>query len=387
MAHSKKGSEAGHKRFGPSKSARWLNCAGSVKLSESVPKPPTSKYAAEGTAAHKVAELCLKEKRKPISFLGKKVEGVIVDEEMVEGVEFYVDVIWEDIAKIKDKDFKTYVEYRSEDSEVHPDFGGTSDFILERPSLLTAYDLKYGKGHDVDAEDNTQGLSYLLDKAMRDGFRYKKYEIVIVQPRLENEERRVKRWTLTQAKLKAFLQRVLAAIQEAEGDDPPFQSGDWCVYCPGAAICPSRYNTQLEVAQIEFEPMEALDLRRPIDLTPKQLRFVLDNAKGLRDWLNSVEAHAKHMIEIGEEVEGFKLVRGRANRAWKEGAEEKLLSRGYDKGDLYEVKLASPAKLEKIYEPEGFSDLWEKPEGSLSLVPVSDARQALPSSASSDFEE
>ena len=45
-----------HAKLSPSAAARWINCPGSIRLSEKVPPPPSSDYADEGTLAHAVAE-------------------------------------------------------------------------------------------------------------------------------------------------------------------------------------------------------------------------------------------------------------------------------------------------------------------------------------------
>ena len=48
----------GHSIFSPSKAHRYTRCAGSVAM-ESVCPDRTSKYAIEGTAAHKLSEMIL----------------------------------------------------------------------------------------------------------------------------------------------------------------------------------------------------------------------------------------------------------------------------------------------------------------------------------------
>jgi len=41
-----------HARLSPSAAERWLTCPASVKVGEALPKPPTSRFAEEGTRAH-----------------------------------------------------------------------------------------------------------------------------------------------------------------------------------------------------------------------------------------------------------------------------------------------------------------------------------------------
>ena len=47
---------AAHAKLSPSAASRWLNCPGSVALCATLPTPPSTYYADEGTAAHALAE-------------------------------------------------------------------------------------------------------------------------------------------------------------------------------------------------------------------------------------------------------------------------------------------------------------------------------------------
>ena len=46
-----------HARCSASAAYRWINCPGSVALSDQCPDPGSSSYADEGTVAHSLAEL------------------------------------------------------------------------------------------------------------------------------------------------------------------------------------------------------------------------------------------------------------------------------------------------------------------------------------------
>lgn len=49
-----------HARCSASAAHRWINCPGSVALSDQCPDPGSSSYADEGTVAHNLAELKLR---------------------------------------------------------------------------------------------------------------------------------------------------------------------------------------------------------------------------------------------------------------------------------------------------------------------------------------
>lgn len=53
-----------HAKLSASGSSRWLNCPGSVKAEEPYPNE-TSSFAIEGTRAHEVADLSIKNKVRP----------------------------------------------------------------------------------------------------------------------------------------------------------------------------------------------------------------------------------------------------------------------------------------------------------------------------------
>ena len=53
---------AAHAKLSPSAASRWINCPGSVALCATLPKPPSTFYADEGTSAHALAEKCILEK-------------------------------------------------------------------------------------------------------------------------------------------------------------------------------------------------------------------------------------------------------------------------------------------------------------------------------------
>ena len=80
-----------HATFSPSAAERWIACPGSVKLSENCPKT-TSKYAEEGTLAHALAEQCLLTPDKNADdFVGKRIDGQLITQEMAEFVQVYVE--------------------------------------------------------------------------------------------------------------------------------------------------------------------------------------------------------------------------------------------------------------------------------------------------------
>jgi len=71
-----------HAILGASSASRWIGCPGSVNAIAALPKREverTSLYADEGTAAHNLAERCLREDIDPAHSLGKTTPGKVQD--------------------------------------------------------------------------------------------------------------------------------------------------------------------------------------------------------------------------------------------------------------------------------------------------------------------
>jgi hypothetical protein len=84
----------------------------------------------------------------------------------------------------------------------------------------------------------------------------------------------------------------------------------------------------------------------------------MEAAPLMRQLLEAVEAEALRRLQSGVPIPGIKLVNGRGSRAWalpEADMAEKLVKMGIPKTAIYETKLVSPAKAEKL--------TWEKRDG------------------------
>src|SRR5882724_11587802 len=84
-----------HSNLGGSGAERWMNCPGSNVLLQTLdlPESDESEFAAEGTAAHEVAAPCLRAGIDTWEIVGTKFYGHIVDQEMADGVQMYLDKV------------------------------------------------------------------------------------------------------------------------------------------------------------------------------------------------------------------------------------------------------------------------------------------------------
>lgn len=377
-----------HSKYGASSANRWLNCPGSIKLSETVPPQPTSVYAQEGTAAHKLGELCLLNKTKPADYLEREItldsgEKYFVTEDMVEAVTVYVDYV-----RSRAKLGELFVETRFSLAFVHEDMFGTNDACVYSSMLgmLEVIDYKHGAGIAVNPEENAQLAYYGLGAAdVHDLHPDSQIKLTIVQPRAAGEP--IKSWVTTVSYLKEFAKVLEKGVKACNAKKPKLKEGNWCRFCPAQAVCPQLEKKSLEVAKAEFKD-EAIILPEPDSLKPIDIKKVLDFAPVISSWLKAVEAYAFNELERGQSIDGYKLVKKRANRKWidEEKTKERLMEGQPLETLLTNPKLKSPAQLEKLVGKELVASLCETPDSGNTIVPVSDKRPAVESSIRSDFD-
>lgn len=402
-----------HAKLSASSSKRWLSCPASVPLSDGIIRT-TSKYAAEGTAAHALGEHCLKYNfLDPHNCIGGTAEQLgedfgnyVVDEDMANHIKIYVDIIQNDYMFKFDSDaeigVETQVHLKHLETDVSGPLFGTNDCSMVQVfNRLSVYDLKYGKGVEVFAEDNTQGLYYALGAWIEADRTPDTIEIVIVQPRLDNYNARVKRWEFGTDVLEAYevkLEKGIARVEEAyeviadaeeehgcEFDklhsnlqlkilgDMMQVSDEGCKFCPKKATCPKIFEDTMSDAMADFSPEGEVDFPDIKELNNEQTLLILNNAKRITDYVKSVQEYAHNEAMIGTIVPGHKLVRGKSNRVWTSpdtvaAALIKLKPKLKAKIKFTEVKVISPAQFEKIAGKDTAKHLITKPEGKLTLV-------------------
>lgn len=386
-----------HSKYGASSASRWLNCPGSVKLSETVPPQPSSVYAQEGTAAHKLGELCLLNNNNPNDYADQEItlddgSKYFVNEDMVEAVTVYVDYV-----RSRAKLGKLFIETRFSLSFVHDEMFGTNDACVfsDMLGMLEVIDYKHGAGIAVSPEENTQLAYYGLGAAdVQNLHPNSQIKLTIVQPRAAGEP--IKSWVTTVGYLDKFAKTLKKGVKACEAKEPKLKEGEWCRFCPAQAVCPQLEKKSLEVAKAEFKDEEII-LPEPYSLKPVDIKKVLDFAPVISSWLKAVESYALNELERGQSIDGYKLVKKRAIRKWREDQNKTveelklaLLEEPYDNEPLdtwfTEPKLKSPAQLEKLVGKELVASLCETPNNGNTMVPVSDRRPAVESSARSDFD-
>jgi len=374
-----------HSELGASVAERWMACPGSVRASRGLPNT-TSVYAAEGTAAHALAERCLKTNSGPAAFIGASFDGIEVTEEMAEAVEVF-------IATVKDTDVsgmssELMIEQSFDLASLNPPgpMYGTADAVvwLEKEKHLVVIDLKYGKGYAVDAVGNKQlryyGLGAIL--SLPPGVVPDTIELVIVQPRAPHPDGIVRRETITLFDMLDFVTELMDAAVATTTPDASLVAGPHCKFCRAAPTCPALGQRALTLAQSEFDVLAPtlIDPTPPAELPLPVLLHVLENADILSNWLGSVHVYVQGLLESGQEVPGWKLVDKRATRSWgnEDDTVQWLNEQGYTAPDeMYTKKLKSPAQIEKLVGKKNLPQyLVLKKSSGVTLAPDFDTRPA-----------
>lgn len=382
---------ADHARLSPSASHRWINCPGSVHLSEQCPPQGGSTYTAEGTEAHALAELKLRKfnEEGTSDFFDKQLEKARSEfeyycGEMDEATDFYFDIVTEKVLE-GGPDAELMIEQRFSLDKWVPDSFGSADAVIIAGNTIEVCDLKYGKGVKVDAVGNPQLRLYGLGAAelFGDLYDFDTVRVTIIQPRLDH----VSTEEISLEDLKDWAEnRVAPAAKLAMSNTDEVHCGDWCQFCPAKAICRERAEANLELARHDF--------KKPALLTDEEIGEVLRQADELQKWAADISSYALEQALAGKQYDGWKLVEGRSIRKYADEIKvaDTLKAAGFDEALLYERKLNGITNMEKLVGKkkltEILGDLLVKPAGKPVLVPESDKREAIKTaeSAKSDFD-
>lgn len=392
-----------HSNLSPSAAERWTACPGSVALCATLPPQKTSEYAAEGTAAHSLCEKLLKKEITKAQLLAMEGETIVVEDfeievtdEMIDAVILYHDTVMCDLAEACVGDNSggeplLKMEHRGVAKSIDEHVYGTTDTLLcaRGGMVLKVYDFKYGKGLAVNVVGNKQMLIYAIAAALDylpNPLR-KEVELVIIQPRARHEDGEIRRWTVSVEELKKYAAELKTAAAATRAPKAEFKAGDHCRWCGGKALCPVMFNAVQKEAQVDFSvvssPAAVGSLRDVKTMGVREMAMALEWDDAISSWFDAIRERAKELLSSGQEFPGWKLVDGKSNRKWIE--EDAVVKEFGALFEVYEKKLLSPAKLEKIVGKGKLDSFTFKPEASKTLARDSDPRPATKSSAAEDF--
>jgi hypothetical protein len=399
---------AAHAKLSPSAAARWLSCPGSVQLCATLPTPPSTYYADEGTSAHALAERCIIEKSDAAKYSGWYIklqdkgatflnpltcinlDGFEVTGEMVDAVQMYLDAL-------RKPGLPILPEQRLSLEHVWPKTFGTCDAQIHDKAngILHVVDYKHGAGQLVTPDENPQAMLYAEAAlhALKDKSWVKTVRITIAQPR--HRSGGIMSWDTTPGYIEEWIKGTVkpAALATTKPDAPLVPGEKQCRWCAAKAVCPALLGQALEVAQVAFkdivaEEVPTLTFPNPANMTPEERAKVASLLTAMDDYKSSFFTYLQELAERGEATPGWKLVRGKANRKWKSEALVVNTLEGILGDLLWERKLKSPAGVEKIkgVDKKALASLWESPEGKITLAPESDKRPAVLPAALNPFD-
>lgn len=393
-----------HAKLSPSSAERWFNCAGVINLinrciAEGRPLRGSGKAAAEGTVAHGLAEDFVQGKVDLLTLTSRVGETVMqegfeieITDAMIEGVIEYADhvIAVKRAMKHKPAGIVGEAEVTLAASSVDPEVYGFTDYLLyQKGDQLHVMDFKFGKGV-VPAEENKQGLVYVLGAVDLLKSVFDKVVFHIIQPRRMDGGESVDTWELPKGRIEAFREELRAAIKRTRDPKAPLTAGAWCKFCPVEAHCPEKGASLERAVQTTFTRIPAAPSKEvalamifpPVALlSAEQVARILDHEDGLDSFLEAVRERARaELLKDSNSIPGYKLVEGKTNRAWSaEGEVESAFAMLGD--ERYNRKLKSPAQMEKIAGKEEVAKLTYKPAGKLTVAKSADKRQGLGSAA------
>lgn len=421
-----------HAKYSASSAHRWLRCPGAITM-ESAEPDRSSHFAEEGTVAHEVASqhlqlgiplksfvglLAAVEKGKFKIFLEQYPYDPVdyniyeVTEDMAGHVETYINHVKEFAAipgaLLKIEQRVSYAQIIGIENQY-----GTADAIVLTPDEITVIDLKYGMGVQVDAGYNEQLMLYAIGAKLSHQWTHKpkRFRLVIVQPRLNH----VSEWVCTAEELDEYARQVRAAARKSEKcPDRNYLMArdfkDWlnpgekqCRFCKAKGVCPALARQVLDnIADdhVEFDDLTKAESK--LENANNELSSIdigrLSRMAKLTDlaeiWIKGVrEAVYIHLMQ-GENVPGFKLVRGREGiRKWADEAAAEIKMIPFLAEDTFKKSLISPTEAEKKLKKKA-PGIWEvlqdnitRAPGKLSVAPTSDKRPAQTPDSAIEFED
>ncbi|MBR5199800.1 MAG: DUF2800 domain-containing protein [Bacteroidales bacterium] len=374
-----------HAILSASSAHRWLVCTPSARLEQEEGREECSVFAAEGTAAHALAELKLKYRfgKIPLSEYQEEYEAFKVDPEFSKyynkEFEEYVDDHVEYVISVTENltNYHIFFEVRVNFANVVPQGFGTADVLIVTEDTIWVIDLKFGAGVPVSAINNPQLRLYGMGALNL--FPNSKYiKMTINQPRLASRDTE----ELTKKELLDWSFNYVAprAEEAIKGEGTLHSTEDACRFCKLRGKCKERADTQLAIARREFE---IVDQKQTLvqNLSVEQLSNILEIAPLFIDWFKDVQSFALGQLMQGVKIPGYKLVEGRSNRIItdEDKVKEILLGVGLTEDDIMKPReMYGISKLESIVGKKLFAELCKeylvKPAGKLTLAPDGDRR-------------
>lgn len=378
-----------------------MACPASIPLQRGIPDR-TSAAAAEGTVAHELAEMVLRDNLATCIQVHHRspAHAKRYPAEMCGYVQEYVDEVRRITAGADLVEYETRLSLAA--LKPAAPIEGTADVcaVWAKKRHIDIVDLKYGKGVVVETHDNPQLLTYaamalLRAEAQMPGVVIETVTITIVQPRaphFDGTSRSVTYSVLSD--VDPFIDQLLDAAAEAMKPDADkrLKVGDHCRWCKAHATCPAQRAVAGEIAQQEFEMLDpTTPLPDPASLDTDDIGRILLKASHLSAWVKALDKELCLRIREGQPCATHKFVQSRGRRQW---VDDPIVI------DMLEQITGQPRDLVSVEKPIGIGeaerlakkvgkaipkDLTVLRAGGVALAPSSDPRPAVAVDASTEF--
>jgi hypothetical protein len=393
-----------HAFFAPSAAERWIACPGSQAFPENTTHDDDAGiYAAEGSAAHMLADRALTYKKDASFFLGEQLQVGERVFEVNEDFCLFVQVYLDYCRNLAGKDTLLAEQQVDLARYLGVEGGGTADCVIIKPRELHVVDLKYGRGVRVSAERNPQcrlyGLGALDMFELFGPFDTITYHIV--QPRLDS----ISTWSESVADALVFGEEAAEAVRQAQLAIAAPSPTEWlrpseaaCRWCRVRATCPALANLiARDVGSVESGAAKASEFE-PVSTDNETLAAKYAAVPLILGWCKAVADELRNRVQAGVQIVGndgllFKMVQGRpGNAAWTDIPAVTAILTGQLADKAYEpATVVTPAvakkllgkKREKIW-LEVIKPLSARKDGQPQLAMGSDPRDAYTSAATAD---
>lgn len=355
-----------HSLLGASGAYRWLACPGSFALSQTQPHRRPSIYAATGSLAHEFIETAVKAGQPQINGdqLGRSWpmddgHTITVDQDFIDGVNVMLDYLNRCPGDWMKVEFRVDLDSYFPALPPVPMFGTVDAGILGLADrTLEIIDYKNGSGVIVNPVENPQLLFYaagVLAQLPEPGRRQvERLKLTIVQPHAPGLNP-IRSWEISVVDLLIWVDDILVpGVEACAQPDAPLNPGSWCRFCPVAGHCPKLHQDAVALAKLEFDDGVVVEMPEE----PDDLAEALAIAERAELWIARIREHAIDKLQDQDgSIPGWGLVPTRPTRKWiyDDAGTASLLQtqRGCTYDELFEIKLRSPAQLEKLLARRG----------------------------------
>lgn len=335
----------------------WVNCTGSVKLSQQFPAIETgegvSEARLEGRAFHEVAQRILESFKTPgaalvssgniVGTLSK--DNIVITDEIYDAALEYVNDVLK-VANINGTMRDIHIEEYIDLSCVYVGMYGYIDcWLLDaKANTLYVWDAKFGH-RGVDAFENWQLITYvagLLEQLNINGFVDQNLNVSlrVSQPRSFRSGGTTQVWDCKASDLRGYINTVKSAAVDSYGDAAVCKVGRQCDYCPARYAC-----TALQ--QVAYSGVDYLSAAEGVSLTGHhlalELRILKRAERAMKARLSGLEEQALAEIRNGKVLPGFVGEQGYGRKRWRKDTphDEVIMM-----GDLLGVDVRKPVELD-----------------------------------------